>query len=33
VLMLEGKLVSTRFPSWCNVVVGNALVAHVRKES
>jgi hypothetical protein len=26
VIRLEGKLVSTSFPSWWNVVVGNTLV-------
>jgi hypothetical protein len=24
--VLEGKLASTSFPSWCNIVVGNAFM-------
>jgi len=30
VLVLEGKLVCTSFTSWCNIVVGNALL-HMLK--
>jgi len=30
VLVLEGKLVRTSFTSWCNIVVGNALL-HMLK--
>jgi hypothetical protein len=26
VIVLEGKLMGTSFPSWCNVIVSNALV-------
>ena len=24
--VLEGKIASTSFPSWCNIVIGNALM-------